>query len=86
VVGLGQASDAYAQRIMGNDVIIVLPHEFKHPSSTHCKENEVKKYVIEVVSNGTTSIPNFMKIRPAILELFNTFCCEEVLFGQVGFG
>jgi hypothetical protein len=32
MVTLDYASDAHAQSIMGNGVIIVPPHEFEHPS------------------------------------------------------
>jgi hypothetical protein len=52
---------------MGNGAIIVPLHDFKRPTQWYCRIKEIKKYGLGAVSNGITSIPNFMKIRPAIL-------------------
>jgi hypothetical protein len=50
----GWVSDAHAQRIMRNGVIIP-PHDFKHPSRWYYRVLKQIKYEIAVVTNGITS-------------------------------
>jgi hypothetical protein len=64
------ASDAHAQRIMGNGVITP-PHDFKQLSRWYYRLNKIKKYAIEVITYGIKSIPNFMKILAGITLLLN---------------
>jgi hypothetical protein len=58
---------------MGNGVIFVPPHNFEHSSRWLHQLSEIKKYEFGVVCPGMTSIPNFMKIRPAVLQLLNAY-------------
>jgi hypothetical protein len=67
---LGWVSDAHVQMVMVNGVIIPL-HEFKQPLRWNYRVQEDIKYEIGVVIYGITSIPNFIKFRPAILSLLN---------------
>jgi hypothetical protein len=64
---------------MGNGIIIVPPHDFKHPSRWNFRLKEIKMYEFGTVSDGITSTPNFMKIRPAILQLLNALRRISVL-------
>jgi hypothetical protein len=59
-----------AQKIMGNGVIIP-PHDFKQPSCWYYRLQEIKQYDFGVITNGITSIPNFINFRPAILHSKN---------------
>jgi hypothetical protein len=45
------------------------PHDFEYLSHWYYRLQEIQKFEFEQASVGITSIPNFMKIRSAILEL-----------------
>jgi hypothetical protein len=72
----GVVSDAYAQKIIGSDVIIPL-HNFKQPSRWWNRVEEAIKYESGVVTYGITFIPNFINFRPAILQLLNFIRFEQ---------
>jgi hypothetical protein len=62
----------WSQRIMVMQPlrrIILLPHDFQHPSPWDYQLYQTRKYDFGVAPNGITSMPNFMRIHPAILEL-----------------
>jgi hypothetical protein len=44
------------------------PHKSVRPPCRYYRSEETVKYYFRVVPNCTTSIPNFIQIRPAILE------------------
>jgi hypothetical protein len=60
------------RRIMAN-VIIIPPREFENPLRLYYAVQEVRKYVLRVVTYGIASEPNFMNFRPAILQLLNLY-------------
>jgi hypothetical protein len=64
---LGDASDAHAQMIMGNGVIIP-PHKFKQLSCWYYRLQKVKKYEFAVFTYGIISVRKFINFRPAILQ------------------
>jgi hypothetical protein len=48
---------------------IILPsHNFDHPSHWYYGLKAMKRYEFGITTNGTNSIPNFMKIQSAVLE------------------
>jgi hypothetical protein len=52
---------------------------------------EIRKYEFGIVSNGITPIPDFVKIRPGILQLLEyrlmaDVSCEEIWSGWVRLG
>jgi hypothetical protein len=61
---------------MGNDVIVE-----DHPSTQQISESitmvlrlqEIKKYQTGLISNGITSIQNFMKICSAVFKLLHVY-------------
>jgi hypothetical protein len=61
----------HAQRIVCN-ILIVPTDDFERPLRWYYQLLEIEKACCGPVSNGTTSVTNFMKIRLAILELLRT--------------
>jgi hypothetical protein len=53
----------HEQRIMGNGVLIISPHDFEHPSLGITNYRKLKKYNCGLCSNCIISIRNVMKIR-----------------------
>jgi hypothetical protein len=50
--------------------IIRPPHDFEHPSRSYHQLQEIGKYESGQASNGITCIPNFVRIRTAVLEFY----------------
>jgi hypothetical protein len=65
-VGLSQVNGAHTQRIMFNGVINP-PLEFEYSSRRYYRVKEVRKYEFVVATYGTTSVPNLIDFRRAIL-------------------
>jgi hypothetical protein len=63
----------HAQKIMGNGIIIIPPHNFMHPSWWYYQLYELKKYDFGWASNDIMSITNVIKLHPAILKLLHAY-------------
>jgi hypothetical protein len=50
-------------------LVSIPPHKFVHQPCWYYRLQEIEKYDFRVDSNGITSIPNFIQICPAVLEL-----------------
>jgi hypothetical protein len=50
-------------------LVSIPPHKFVHPPCWYYRLEKIVKYDFRVVPNCITSIPNFIQIRPVVLEL-----------------
>jgi hypothetical protein len=53
-------------------LVSIPPHKFVRPPCWYCRLQEIEKYGFKVVPDGITSLPNFIQMRPAVLELNHT--------------
>jgi hypothetical protein len=61
---------AHAQKIMVSCISIIPPHAFKQPSRKYYRVQELKNYECAVLTNGVTSITDFMKILTHIIRFY----------------
>jgi hypothetical protein len=68
----------------GNGVIIIPPHDFKHPPNWYYRAQLVTKYTFGIITYGMKSVPNFMKIRTEIIKILNAH--KRVLHAKIKLG
>jgi len=49
-------------------LVLIPPHKFVRPPYSYYTLQEIEKYDFRVDSNGIKSMPNFIQIRPAVLD------------------
>jgi hypothetical protein len=52
---------------MGNDFVIIPPHDFKEPSYWYERATEAEKYAFRVITYGMKSITNATEILAEII-------------------
>lgn len=53
--------------LMGNDFVIIPPHDFKEPSYWYERATEAEKYAFRVITYGMKSITNATEILAEII-------------------